>query len=475
MFNAAPDLIGKGEVFTQQTTANAILAALTRAAMSTAELVWFSFSGHAMVSGDGELRLLLPGWRRDGSEEVRRTYSIGANELEHVLRARLASKKFVVVLDACHSGAFGTGTVTRDIGRPLEEQIAGAGAVVISSCTKDQLAIDGHPGSRELNGAFTAAVINVLEDHARNRLPLSVLQLFMAAKDQVKNGQVPTLYVNGLTEDFLVLGEARQGSSIDGIAQLSAEVPAKIKREISTFLASVVQIHRKRRVGLLHAERQLESLAAEFYRYGDDTFVVPSHNCNVIEAFDNARRCIVGCTTPAYVDEWRRNANGLLGANREFIRRHGGRVIRFFFVRDDFRTRVPGLLDVVRDHLQAGVLAVVVNVDSFGPAVLQDVFRDPRPDDLSSLECAFVDGQIFLKTHFVTNGDLQVEVDQRPTRCQNEYRTRLRPFLSPLNGGLFGVEFRDDNSDGVVLTPLQVEDIDELKQQLEADLGLTRA
>ncbi len=69
-------------------------------------------------------------------------------------------------------------------------------------------------------------------------------------------------------------------------------------------------------------------------------------------------------------------------------------------------------------------------------------FRDPRPDDLSSLECAFVDGKIFLKTHFVTNGDLQVEVDQRPTRCQNEYRTRLRPFLSPLNGGLFGVEFR---------------------------------
>lgn len=475
MFNVAPDLIGKGEVFTQRTPANAILAALTRAAMSTAELVWFSFSGHATVSSDGELRLLLPGWCHDGSEEVKRTYSIGAGEIENVLRSRLASKKFVVVLDACHSGAFGTGTVTRDVGWPLEQQIASAGAVVISSCAKDQLAVDGRPESPDLNGAFTAAVISVLEDHARSRVPLSVFQLFMAAKGKVKNGQVPTLYVNGLTDDFLVLGEGSRAGSVDGIAQMSAEVPAKIKSELSTFLASVVQIHRRGRVGLLHAERQLESLAAEFYRYGDDTFVVPSHNCNVIEAFDNARRCIVGCTTPAYVDEWRRSANGLLGANREFIRLHGGRVVRFFFVRDDFRNRVPGLLNVVRDHVKAGVLAVVVNVDSFGPAVLQEVFKDPRPDDLSSLECAFIDGKVFLKTHFVANGDLKIEVDQRPTRCQNEYKTQLRPFLSSSNGMLFGASFRNDSDDGAALHQFRSEDIGELKQQLESDLGLVSA
>jgi hypothetical protein len=475
MFNTAPDLIGKGEVFTQRTQASVILAALTRAAMSTADLVWFSFSGHAMVSSEGDLRLLLPGWRRDGSEDVKRTYSIRAEEIEVVLRSRRASKKFVVVLDACHSGAFGTGTVTRDVGRPVEEQISDAGAVVISSCTEDQLAADGHPGSRDLNGAFTAAVIKVLEDHTRTRAPLSVLQLFLAAKDQIRNGQVPTLYVNGLTDDFLVLGEARHDSSIDGIAQLSAEVPAKIKSELTSFLASVVQIHRRQRLGLLHAERQLEGLAAEFYRYGDDTFVVPSHNSNVIEAFDNARSCIVGCTTPAYVDEWRHRANGLLGANREFIRRHGGRVIRFFFARDDFRTRVPGLLDVVRDHARAGVLAVVVNVDSFGPAVLQEVFKDPRPDDLSSLECAFIDSRVFLKTHFVANGDLKIEVDQRPTRCQNEYKAQLRPFLSSSNGMLFRVSLRTDNDDGVALHQFRLEEVGELKRQLESDLGLASA
>src|SRR5262249_23214717 len=106
-FNTASDLIGKGELFTQRTSANAILSALTRAAMSTADLVWFSFSGHAVLSATGELRLLLPGWRRDASAEAQRDYSIGASEIENVLRSRLAAKKFVVVLDTCYSGAFG--------------------------------------------------------------------------------------------------------------------------------------------------------------------------------------------------------------------------------------------------------------------------------------------------------------------------------------------------------------------------------
>jgi len=400
----------KSELFSQPTSANAILEALTRAALSPVEMVWFSFSGHAIVTRDGELRLLLPDWRRDANEDVQRRYSIGACEIENVLRARLGSKKFVVLLDTCYSGAFGDFGIGRDVGLAAEKQIASAGAVVISSCARHQLAHDGRPESGDRNGAFTDAVIKVLDDHAETGAPLSVLQL-----------------------------------------------------------KSVVQLRRRRRVGLAHAVRQLESLAAEFYRYGDDTFVVPSHNSNIAEAIDNARTCIVGCTTPAYIENWQHGGLELMGAIREFIARHGGRVIRFFFVPDDFENRVPGVLDVVRDHVEAGVLAVIVNVDSFGPALLQEVFKDPRPDDLSSLECTFVDGKTFLRTHFAANGELKVEVDQRPDRSHHEYKTQLRPFLSSSKGVLFGVDLQDD---GVVLSPLQSEDIGELRQQLESDLGV---
>jgi hypothetical protein len=472
-FNHAPELIGRGAVFTQRASADEILAAFTRAAASFADLVWFSFSGHAVVSGDGELRLLLPDWRRNASEALKRKYSIGAGQIENVLRSHLATKKFVVVLDTCHGGAFGYSAAARDLTGGIGERIAGAGAVVISSCTSDQLASDGTAGSRELNGAFSAAVIDVLDDRIETGAPLSVLQLFLEAKARTRNGQVPTLYANGLTDDFAILGSLRQDSpgSPDGIVPLAAEVPATLKTKLSTFLSSLVQIRRHQRVGLVHAERQLDSLAAEFYRYGNDTFIVPGHSSHVAEAIDNARTCIVGCTTPAYIAKFHLGGLGLLGPIREFIARRGGRASRFFFVPDDFERRVPGLLDVVREHIEAGVLVVVVNVDSFSPAVLQEVFKDPAPRDLSSLECTFIDGKILLKTHFAANGELKIELDQRPDRSRHEYRAHLRPFLSSRKGQLFATSL--DDHGGVALHPLSAEELCELKHQLETDLGVT--
>lgn len=473
-FNDAPELIGKGAVFTQHPSADEILAAFTRAAASSAELVWFSFSGHAVVSGDGELRLLLPDWRRNASEAHKRRYSIGAGQIENVLRSHLATKKFVVVLDTCHSGAFGYSAATRDLTDGIGERIAGAGAVVISSCTGDQLASDGTAGSRELNGAFSAAVIDVLDDRIETGTPLSVLQLFLEAKARTRNGQLPTLYASGLTDDFAILGSLRQdspGSLGDGIVPLAAEVPATLKPKLATFLSSLVQIRRHQRVGLIHAERQLDSLTAEFYRYGNDTFIVPGHSSHVTEAIDNARTCIVGCTTPAYVERFHLDGLGLLGPIREFIARRGGRVSRFFFVPDDFERRVPGLLDVVREHIEAGVLVVVVNVDSFSPVVLQEVFKDPAPRDLSSLECTFIDGKILLKTHFAANGELKIELDQRPDRSRHEYRAHLGPFLASRKGKLFVATL--DDQGGVALRPLTAEELGELKHQLETDLDVT--
>src|SRR6185369_16750736 len=96
-FHSEPSLVGASELFTQKTSAEAILAAFRRAAASSAELVWFSFSGHAMVTRAGELRLLLPEWRSNSSDEDKRRFSIGAQELESLLRSRLASKKFLVI------------------------------------------------------------------------------------------------------------------------------------------------------------------------------------------------------------------------------------------------------------------------------------------------------------------------------------------------------------------------------------------
>ncbi len=475
-FHSDPSLVGAGEVFTQKTTAEAILSAFRRAAAGAADLVWFSFSGHAAISATGELRLLLPEWCSGGSEENQRRFSIGAHDLEAVLRTHLTNKKFLVVLDACHSGAFGSGVVMRDVMRPIEEQIASAGAVVISSCTRSQLAVDGYLGRPGLNGAFTKALIEVLEDHARARTALSVLRLFAEVKRRLSNGQVPTLYANGLTEDFLILtdaGNARREPEPQGISRVLVEVPTNLEDVLKEFLESVVEIQKRRRVGLVHAEQQLASLANEFYKYRDNTFVVSGYNSDAVEAFENARRSIVGCTTPAYCDEWHRSGVRLRRANEQFIQK-GGRVTRFFFVRQHFQERTRGMLGVIHDHVKARIRVVLVNVDSYGPTVLQQVFRNPRADDLSSLECAFIDGQVFLKTHFAANGDLNIEVDQRPTRCRYEYRTQLQPFLDSRNGTLSEASLKPGSPDELVFRELTTGEVDSLRQQLKDDLDLSR-
>jgi hypothetical protein len=474
-FNSAPDLIGQGALFTQRTSAEAILSALDRAMQSSAELVWFSFSGHATLSAAGELVLLLPEWHWEHDAEHRRQFSIGAHDLDRVLTSRRPAKNLILIIDTCYSGAYRDDVAARDIKVPIGGRLTSAGTVAICACSKDQLADDGNPASGELNGTFSKAVISVLDDHISAGTTLSALSLFFTAKGKVANGQTPILHVNALLDDFLVLTESTAilPRPLDGIVHFSAEVPTKIKNELTKFLKSVVQISRSRRVGLVHAERQLEGLAAEFYKYGQETFIVPDFNANVTEAYDKARTCIIACTTPAYFEAWHHSGgDGLLNANRVFILQHKGRVTRFFFVRGGFRDSDPGILNVIRDHVKVGIRVFVVDVDSYGPVVLREVFDEPRPDDLSSLEFAFVDGHIFLKTHFTAKSDLKIEVDQRQTRCQNEYKAQLRPFLDTRDARPLEARLKPGNDDEVLLEPLGDEEMRWLRAQIEKDLGL---
>jgi hypothetical protein len=479
-FNSDPGLARIGHVFTQRTTsADEVLAAFARAAGSSAELVWFSFSGHAVVSERGELRLVLPRWRGDGSEEDRCRRSIAAGDLEDVMRPHLAHKKFVIVIDACFSGAFGGPELARDIQPSIDGRSASAGVVVMAACATDQRASDGRHGANDLarrrigtTGTFTSALIEVLRDRIHAGASLRVLELFLEAKRKLPDGQSPTLHVRGLTDDFAILSDGGDAGAASDIAQMSVAVPRTIEHELASFLKSVVRIARKQRVGLVDAKGQLQQLAAAFDRYGEDSFVVSGTNANVVEAFDVARECIVGCTTQPYFEEWHRCGMALLTANEQFVHKRGGRVVRFFFVEDDFQDRVPGAINMIRHQLEAGIRAVIVHVASFGPAVMQAVFNDPCPSDLSLLECAFVDGKIFLKVMFIGHGVSKIEIDQRTNRCQHEYRALLQPFLTAPHGRLFGARLDPADRYHVEFDLLDEPAVEALRRQLECDLGL---
>lgn len=467
-FNADPSLARLGKLFTQRTTsADEVLGAFAVAVRSHAELVWFSFSGHAMVSSGGELRLLLPEWRADATPEERRRRSIRARDLEDLMRPHLASKKFVIVLDTCFSGAYGSGDLPRDLGQVLEGRIASAGAVVLSACAADEVASDG----QLVNGAFTGALIEVLREHSTACTALTVFELFCETRRRLRNGQRPTLHAAGLTDDFAILAAAGTAAA-DDVERRWLEIPRRIESVVTSVLANASHIHRAGRVGLVHAERTLQRLAGELYMYAEGRFAVSGTNDNVVEAFEGARECIVGCTTPRYFDEWLRSGIALLAANEQFIRKRGGRVVRFFFVHDDLQDRAPGAVNVIRDHVRAGVRVVIVLVPSFGAGVMRAVFNDPEPRDLSALEQVFVDGRLFMKVNYIADGHSDIEIDQSSERCRYQYRTQLKPFLDSHHGRFFGAALDAGSDDQVSFRQLLPAELEELRRQLERDLGI---
>lgn len=410
-------------------TASQILTALS-AAMAKAKLVWFSFSGHGLLH-EGELHLLLPGWSPSQTGD----YTIRASEIEGILRAN-RDKRFVVVLDACHAGAFG-GTPqlsrTRDVLHHPGDLVVGTGGVVMSACSQDELALDGNPRAGLLNGVFTRHLLKVLEERRNRKHRLGAIELFFEASRAMRAAdarQIPTIYANGVTEEITIL----EGSSETlGFVQ---DVPPQIRNELAHFLESMRIIVRDGRVGLRAAERDLEKLAHKFYQCRLPSFIVDDFEAHVSEAYENATRAVIACTTPRYFDEWRDNgvAKSLVLANESFIQNKGGRVIRFYFADGDFRRRYPELRNVLRDHLERRVEAYVVSLDAYRHSVLPQLF--PRGDDLDRLECAFVDGKTYLRTRFEERG-IRIEVNQDATQCRIEYTTWLRPFLDHFQPGLY--------------------------------------
>lgn len=257
-----------------------------------------------------------------------------------------------------------------------------------------------------------------------------------------------------------------------GLERITLDVPSKLVNELRTFVDNVVAIKRSGYIGLDAAERQLERLAGEFYKYRAPRYVVRDFSVNVTEAYSNAKSMIVACTTPSYFDDWRDNGGGrsLLYANEEFVRLKQGRVIRFFFVQDDdYERRHTGIGNILRSHVTKNVEAIVVVVSAYGEDVLKQVFGD-GPTDLDLLECAFVDSGIFMRTIFEKD-DTSVEVAQEPQICNVEYRQRLRPFLVSRPNRMFRATLAKDRPEEIVFgEQLSDAEVNKLRVAIEANI-----
>ncbi|WP_435220635.1 caspase, EACC1-associated type [Streptomyces sp. Tue6028] len=145
------------------------------------------------------------------------------------------SRRIVVLLDCCYSGAFPMNALRRDAGPPtvdLAEPFAGNGRVVLTASTALQYAYEGEHDIRYSRtpaqpSVFTSAVVRGLRDGSADLDGdgfVSVDELYDYVHEQVRQriaGQTPTLSVDSAQGTIYLARSPRHGD-VDRLAEMRA-------------------------------------------------------------------------------------------------------------------------------------------------------------------------------------------------------------------------------------------------------------
>lgn len=106
------------------------------------DLVLLFFSGHGIKDDAGRLYLATRGTRKSPQGELIRSTAISSNIL-HESMSRSRSKRQVVILDSCFSGAFAEGMAAKDDGSlDIRTQLGGEGRAVLTSSSSTQYSFE---------------------------------------------------------------------------------------------------------------------------------------------------------------------------------------------------------------------------------------------------------------------------------------------------------------------------------------------
>lgn len=213
-----------------------------RAAMRAIQL----FFSNAKAEDLLVLHLSLHGWKdlhnrlyfvaRDTERDLLEATAISAEFVSERM-GQSKSRRIVLLLDCCYSGAFTAGMLRRSAESPqvdVGEPFAGRGRMVVTASTSLQFAHEGQPDvrlsqSKAQPSLFTAAVVQGLRDGSadldRDGL-ISVGELYDYVHEQVRRkvpGQTPTLSVDS-AQGTIYLARSPRSPNGDVIAELRAAV-----------------------------------------------------------------------------------------------------------------------------------------------------------------------------------------------------------------------------------------------------------
>ena len=112
------------------------------AGKETEDLLLFYFSGHGVKDERGLLHLAVPRTRKHASGELVRATAVSCRHI-HDIMSGSRSRRQVVILDCCFSGAFAEGMQPKDGGHiDLRAQLGGEGRAVLTSSASTQYSFD---------------------------------------------------------------------------------------------------------------------------------------------------------------------------------------------------------------------------------------------------------------------------------------------------------------------------------------------
>ncbi|NMG05982.1 caspase family protein [Brasilonema sp. UFV-L1] len=230
------------------------------------DLVLFFFSGHGIKDDTGRLYLATHKTRKNPQGDLIRSSAVSASFVQESM-SRSRSRRQVVILDCCFSGAFAQGLLVRDDGTVnIQEQLGGEGRAILTSSSSTQYSFEQEGSelsiyTRYLVEGIQTGVADLDEDGF-----ISIDELHEYAKKKVRDIQPlmkPEIYA--IREGFKI--RLTKVPLIDPKQKYRKEVARYIDRgEISFVGRNILDLVRNR-FGLSVAEATaIENEILEPYR-----------------------------------------------------------------------------------------------------------------------------------------------------------------------------------------------------------------
>jgi formylglycine-generating enzyme required for sulfatase activity len=202
---------------------------------SKEDLLLFFFSGHGITNDDNHLYLATRNTAKDDFEAT----AVDANFIQTQSK-NCYSKRQILILDACYSGAFASGWHTKSIGVDIKKQLGAEGRVVLTSSGATQTSFAQEGATLSLYTQYLVEGIETGAADTDNDGNIHVQELHAYAKlrvQAVKPNMTPDIILDKEGYNILLAYAPRNPE---------AEVAEQLRLQLKTFQFETAQINNNR-------------------------------------------------------------------------------------------------------------------------------------------------------------------------------------------------------------------------------------